>query len=65
MADPDTTEPWTEERWEAWRTNNRRLLDDGYTLSTTIGLDGSVECWATRGAERIRRDPRWDTEDDN
>ncbi len=57
----DTTERWTAEQWEAWRANNRRLLDEGYVLDTNIFLDGSVECWATRGDERIRRDPKWDT----
>lgn len=57
-------EPWSLDDWRAWRAENRRLMDEGWSLSTHIMVDGSVEEWAERAGVRIRRDPKWEHDGD-
>lgn len=46
----------TDEELEAWRAENRRLLIEGWSISTNIMTDGTVEEWAIKGDQKIRRD---------
>lgn len=50
---------WTAEDWAAWRAENLRLIREGWTLSTTQMIDGTVEEWAEKDGVRKRRDPNW------
>lgn len=60
MAD----EKWTEDDWAAWRSENVRLMLDGWTLGISQMTDGTVESWAEKDGIRIRRDPKWERDAD-
>lgn len=51
---------WTPEQWEAWRANNRRLLDEGWSIGTEFRTDGSVREYAEKDGVRIGRQPKFD-----
>lgn len=43
--------------YEAWQAQNRKLLAEGWTLSTITPVAGPPEHWAEKGELRIRVDP--------
>ena len=43
--------------YEAWQAQNRKLLKEGWTLSTVNLTNGDVQHWAKKGALEIRVDP--------
>lgn len=52
--------PWSADDWEAWRAENRRLLDAGWALTSVFTADGSVKEYADKDNVRIDRTPQYE-----
>jgi hypothetical protein len=50
--------------WEAWRTENQRLILAGWTLGVDFGLDGTLQYYATKDGVWIDNDPPEDKEEE-